>query len=152
MVAIAATPLFMRDVYLTLNVGTPGGEYQCHVSEARVQVTPGAQVDIQTLCSDGTFSQVGQSTYSLVLEGIQDWSDDTTDQGLARFLWEQEGESATFVLNAHGETVTVPTADQPSMEGSVTLIAGDYGGVINEYASLSLELPCLAKPTLNSGA
>lgn len=152
MAAIAATPLFMKDCLLTLTLeGETAAEYQCHVTEARVQAEAGDRVDISTLCSDGQFSEVGASSYTLVLTGIQDWADKSDVLGLARYLWDNEGAEATFVLNAHGETATAsPTT--PAMTGTVTLVAGDYGGAINEYAEVAVELPCKAKPTLDVGA
>lgn len=151
MAAVTATPLFMKDVLLTLAVGAgTANEYQCHVTEARVSVEPGDRVDIATLCSGGSFSEVGKSSYALVLVGIQDWADASGVLGLARFLWDHEGEEATFVLQAHGESAA-PSAGQPAMTGTVRLVAGDYGGVINEYAGLEVELPCMAKPSIDSG-
>jgi hypothetical protein len=148
MAAVSATPLFMRDVLLTLAVGieTPA-EYQCHVTEARIAVEPGARVDIATLCSSGQFSEVGKATYALVLSGIQDWHANG-DMGLSRYLWEHEGELAAFTLQAHGEDVAEGEAT-PGMSGQVTIIPGDYGGAINEYAVIDgIELPCRAKPAL----
>ena len=145
MAAIVANPLFMRDVLLTLKVGAGSlGEYQCHVSTARVAVTAGDTVTVKTLCTDGVFSQPGTSTYALVLEAIQDYSAD----GLARYLWDHEGEVADFVLQAHGEAVAIG-ADTPAMIGQVTLAAGDYGGEIETYGVMSLELPCVARPVLD---
>jgi hypothetical protein len=151
MPSVPATPLFMKDAKLTLKIGAAtAAEYQCHVTEARVQVTPGDRIDIATLCSSGSFSEVGKSSYSLILAGVQDWHDGT-DQGLSRYLWEHEGEVAAFTLQAHGESTT-PAEAVPEMTGNVRLVAGDYGGVINEYASLEVELPCTAKPVLNPAA
>jgi hypothetical protein len=149
MAAVVAVPFFMRDVLLTLKVGAgTAAEYQCHVSVASVKVTAGDVVTVQTLCSDGTFSSVGKSTYALVLEGVQDWS----ATGLSEFLWENEGAEADFVLNPYGETISTPTADTPAMTGVVTLMAGDFGGTINEYAQYAVELPCVSRPTLKVAA
>jgi len=146
MAAIAATPLFMRDVLLTLKVGAGTvSEYQCHVSIARVQVTAGDTVTVQTLCTDGTFSQAGKSTYALVLEGIQDWSAD----GLSRYLWDNDGLVADFVLQPHGSATAIGT-DTPAMTGQVTLHAGDFGGEVETYAELAVALPCVSKPALDT--
>lgn len=145
MAAVAVVPIFMRNVFLTLKVGAgTAAEYQCHASTAQVKVTPGDVVTVETLCSDGSFSSVGKSTYALILEGIQDWS----ATGLSTFLWTNDGAVADFVLNVYGEGVTAADAT-PAMAGQVTLAAGDYGGAINEYAPYALELPCVAKPTLD---
>jgi hypothetical protein len=148
MAAIAATPIFMRNVLLTLKttVGT-ATEFQCNVSEARVQVTPGDIVTVRTLCSSGVYSSASPPEYALVLVGVQDWDTTAGSEGLAAYLWQNEGQTLTFVLNIHGEAATA-SASQPKMTGSVVAIPGDYGGVIGEYAELSVELPCTAKPTM----
>ena len=75
MAAIAATPIFMKNVFLTLKttVGT-ALEFQCHVTEARLQVTPGDIVTVKTLCSSGVYSSANAPEYALVLVGVQDLS------------------------------------------------------------------------------
>ena len=77
MAAIRAVPIFMRNVLLTLKQGAGTlGEFQCMVSEAGVQVTPGDIVTVKTLCANGSFSNATPPEYALILVGIQDW--DTT--------------------------------------------------------------------------
>ena len=152
MAAIAATPVFMRNVLLTLKT-TAGTaiEFQCNVSEARIQVTPGDIVTVKTLCSSGVYSSAGQPEYALVLVGVQDWDTTAASEGLAAYLWTHEGEQLTFTLNIHGEAVP-GSASQPKMTGTVLAIPGDYGGPIGEYAELNVELPCTAKPVLSTAA
>lgn len=147
MPSVGATPLFMRDVMLSLKSAADVAaiEFQCHVSEARVQVTPGDNVTVKTLCSEGSFSSQGKPSYVLVLTGIQDW--DTVKAGLAAYLWANEGAELDFILQAHGEAVA-PSPATPQMTGKVTAVAVDYGGVIDTYAELSAELPCTVRPTL----
>jgi hypothetical protein len=148
MAAIAAVPIFMRNVLLTLKTGAGTAlEFQCHVSEARVQVTPGDIVTTRTLCSSGVFSSASPPEYALVLTGVQDWDTTAGSEGLAAFLWQNEGATLDFVLNIHGEAATA-SASKPKMSGQVVAIPGDYGGVVGEYAELSVELPCVAKPTM----
>jgi hypothetical protein len=153
MAAIAATPIFMKNVFLTLKttVGT-ALEFQCHVTEARLQVTPGDITTVRTLCSSGVFSSANSPEYALVLVGVQDWDTTAGSEGLAAFLWQNEGAVLSFVLNIHSEASSVGTPTQPRMTGSVLCVPGDYGGVIGEYAELSVELPCTAKPTLTTAA
>jgi hypothetical protein len=152
MAAIATTPLFMRDVLLSLKAaGDPTAkEFQCNVSEARVQVTPGETISVKTLCEGGSFSSQGKPSYVLVLSGIQDWDTTTDSEGLAAYLWQHEGETLDFVLQVHGEAA-VPSAATPQMTGQVTATAVDYGGEIDTYAEISAEMPCLAKPVLDVG-
>jgi hypothetical protein len=148
MPALAATPLFMRDVLLSLKTATGTvQEFQCNVSEARIQVTPGDSVTVKTLCAEGSFSSQGKPSYILVLNGVQDWDTTAAAEGLAAFLWAHEGEELDFILQAHGETIA-PSATTPQMTGKVTAVAVDYGGVIDTYAELSAELPCTIRPTL----
>jgi hypothetical protein len=145
MAAIPATPLFMRNVKLTLKVGVGAeGEYQCMVSTAAVVVTPGYTVTVQTLCSDGTFSSPGKSTYELQLEGPQDWTAD----GLSRYLWDNEGAIADVTLQPHGEAQAVGT-ETPAMTGQVTLAAGNFGGEVEAYASFAVTLPFVDRPALD---
>jgi hypothetical protein len=148
MAAIPAVPIFMRNVLLTFKQGAGTlGEFQCNVSEARVQVTPGDTVTVKTLCANGSFSNAVPPEYALVLVGIQDWDTTVGSEGLAAYLWAQEGKVLDVVLNVYGETAT-KTASTPAMTGQVTAIPGDYGGEIGSYAELSVELPFVAKPTL----
>ena len=123
MAAIPATPIFMRDVLLTLKASAEPSplEFQCHVSEARVQVTPGEIVTVKTLCADGSFSSAGQAEYALILVGVQDYDTTAASQGLAAYLWEHEGETLDVELNIYGEDATA-SASTPSMVGQVTAI------------------------------
>lgn len=151
MASIPSTPLFMRDVLLTLKAAADATalEFQCHVSEARVQVTPGDVVSVQTLCATGSFSSTGKPSYSLILNGYQDWDTTAGSEGLAEYLWKHDGEVLDFVLQAHGEAVAA-SATQPQMTGQVTASGVDYGGAINEYAPFAAELACVAKPILST--
>lgn len=139
------TPLFMRDVSLTLKL-TAGSrvQFNCDVHTAEVVTEPGDTVEYQTLCPTGSFSSVGKSTYNLHIVAAQDWS--TT--GLARFLWDNAGALAEFQYQPHGAAVIPPTAAFPGMSGFVRLVEPTMGGEADTYAELDVELPCQAKPTL----
>ena len=140
------SPLFMRDVNLRLAVvGPPAGtaaEFNCDVHTAEVIPTPGDDVSYATLCAEGSYSSRGKTTYALHIVAAQRYAVD----GLARFLWDHDGELATFEYQAHGDGVT-PTADLPGMAGEVTLVAGNYGGEVDTYAELDVTLACTSKPT-----
>lgn len=143
-----ATPLFMRDVELRLalvTAGVPGTpvEYNCDVHTAEIVPSAGDEVTYQTLCAEGTYSAIGKTTYALHIVAAQRWAAD----GLAAFLWNNDGAEATFEYQAHGDGVT-PTADLPGMSGSVRLVAGNYGGEADTYAELDVTLPCTVKPTM----
>jgi len=138
------TPLFMRDVLLTLKLESGGtrASFQCDLSTAEVVTTPGDDVSYPVLCGTA-YSSVGASTYSLHVVAVQRWSVD----GLANFLWTNEGALAEFQYQAHGGS-TVPSADAPGMQGQVRLVAPTYGGTVDEYAELDVELPCSSRPAM----
>jgi hypothetical protein len=146
---MAGSPLFMRDVELSLKLVSGGTkvEYQCDISTAEIVPTAGDEVTYSTLCVSGSYSSVGKTTYALHVVAVQRWAAD----GLAAFLWDHDGELATFQYQAHGDGVT-PTADLPGMAGEVRLIAGNYGGEVDTYAELDVTLPCSSKPAKTTSA
>lgn len=141
---MAGSPLFMRDVTLTLKLVSAGTavEYACDLSTAEIVPSPGDEVTYSTLCPSGSYSSIGKTTYALHVVAAQRWAAD----GLATFLWDHDGELATFQYQAHG-AATVPAADVPGMAGEVRLVAGNYGGEVDTYAELDVTLPCTSKPT-----
>lgn len=145
------TPLFMRDVTLTLKLLTPPGgtrvEYNCDVHLAEIVPAPGDEVSYATLCPSGSYSSRGKTTYALHVVAAQRW--DAT--GLAGFLWDHDGELAEFQYQAHGAAVA-PSTTTPGMSGTVMLVAGNYGGETDTYAELDVTLPCQSKPTKNVAA
>jgi hypothetical protein len=89
---------------------------------------------------------VAPSTYTLELEGPQDWS----AAGLSRFLFDHEGEDLTFTVDQYGTTHTA-SEDEPTFSGTVRAISGGYGGTVDEYAEFAVSLPVQGKPTIDSG-
>jgi len=140
------SPLFMRDVSLTLKLLTPPGgtriEFNCDAHLAEIVPTPGDDVSYATLCPSGSYSSRGKTTYALHIVAAQRW--DST--GLSLFLWDHDGEDAEFQYQAHGAGLT-PSATVPGMSGTVKLVAGPYGGEVDSYAELDVTLPCASKPT-----
>lgn len=142
------SPLFMRDVTLTLKLSAGTRvEFNCDAHTAEIVTEPGDEVSYQTLCPEGSFSEIGKSSYALHIVAAQDWS----ASGLARFLWDNEGALAEFQYQAHGAEVA-PSADAPGMTGSVRLVAPNYGGEAETYAELDVTMPCTVKPTIASTA
>lgn len=142
---MAGSPLFMRDVTLKLKIVSPPGtyaEYNCDVSLAEIIPTPGDDVSYTTLCPSGSYSSRGKTTYALHIVAVQRWAAD----GLASFLWDNDGATATFQYQAHG-AATVPSATAPGMSGDVVLVAGNYGGEVDTFAELDVTMPCVQKPT-----
>jgi hypothetical protein len=134
----------MRDVSLTLvlSAGT-AAEFNCDAHTAEIVSTPGDEVSYATLCPDGSYTEIGRTSYALHIVAAQDWS----STGLARFLWDNEGALATFTYQPHG-AATVPSDTTPGMTGSVRLVAPNMGGEAESYAELDVTMPCTAKPTL----
>ena len=90
-------------------------------------------------------------SYALHITAAQDWSAD----GLARVLWEHEGELAEFRYQAHGADVAgadAPSDVIPGMMGDIRLIAPTYGGEADTFAELDVTLPCTTKPELITAA
>jgi hypothetical protein len=144
------TPLFMRDVSLTLKLVAAGTrlQFNCDVKTAEIVSTPGDTVEVATLCVNGQFKQIGKTAFDLHIVAVQDWS----ATGLAMFLWTNDGATAEFQYQAHATTAIPPTAAQPGMSGVVTLVAPNYGGEVNNYAELDVTLPCQTKPVIATAA
>jgi len=126
--------LFMKEVGLTLAVGagTPE-EFDCHVSQAILEVTAGDVITYNVLCEGGSMSRAADPTYALHLVGVQDWDGTVGAIALARFLDDHAGELATFVYQAHGLGVA-PSAATPAKSGTCQLQAPSYGGEVNTWA------------------
>jgi len=135
----------MRDVTLTLTlVGGTAESFECDAHLCEVVAEAGDEVTYQTLCAEGSFSEIGRSSYALHVVAAQDWS----STGLARFLWENELALATFAYQAHGDATVVPSDTVPGMTGTIRLVAPNYGGEAETYAELDVTMPCTAKPTI----
>lgn len=140
------SPLFMRDVNLLLRISgdaTAPVEFNCDVHTAAIEPSAGDEVTYSTLCAEGSYSSRGKTSYALHVVAGQRYATD----GLARFLWDHDGEVAEFQYQAHGDGVT-PTAELPGMAGEVVLVAGNYGGEVDTYAELDVTLACTTKPTM----
>lgn len=138
--------LFLKDVSLTFEIINPpvaSAEFNCNVHTVEVVPTPGDDITYRVLCPDGTLTQKGASTYVLHIVGSQDWD----AAGLSRYLWENAGQTAHFVAQAHGAAVAI-SATAPGFEGDVVLVEGAYGGTADEWAEFDVELPCVTRPDL----
>lgn len=144
-----STPLFPK-VVLALTFehaddATPVS-FSEDIVECEVVSTPGDTKSVTTL--DGTtHSNIGPTTYALRIVIVQDWSD--TRPGLARWLWEHQGDQADFVYNAH---VGPWGADLPGFSGTINIVPGPYGGAGNEYAGGEILLPIDGTPSLLDAA
>jgi len=133
----------MKTAKFTLKVGAGTEvEFQGDAKDVHVEVSAGDVVEYPTL--DGNVASNSEpESYALVLAGGQDY----TSTGLARFLWDNAGETADVVVNAHGQTST-PGAETPAVTGQVKLVPVAYGGEVGTFAEFEVTLPFLAKPAL----
>lgn len=139
--------LFMKTVLLSLKVGAGTAKtFPCTLKNASVDAAPGDTVEYPTLSASCTYRQLGATTYELHLIGVQDW-DPSSTSGLAAFLFANDGATATFWLQAHGEAVAAAPAT-PAQAGTLVLAAPSYGGEVNNYAEFDVTLPISGKPTL----
>lgn len=147
---MAFAPRMLKNAYLRLKTVTGGtfAQYGCQVKRAALVPEPGEEVTYRTLCSTGSWSDVGPTTWTLELEGAQGW--DATD-GLARFLFDHDGELLLAELDQYGEAHT-PTAAEPGMSATVRAVPTAYGGNVDEYTEFEVELPVQGEPTLVTAA
>ena len=133
MAAISITPLYMKDV--TLTIGTDS--YEKHVSG--VTLTPStATATWKGLSPSSTFTDASQATWMLDLTYAQDW--DTTNS-LSKYLFANQGATKTI-------TFKPKSANTPTVTVSVIIIAGSIGGNIDSYAESTVSLPVQGQPTL----
>jgi len=142
-----ATILFMKTAKFTLKVGAGTAEpYNGDAADVHVEVSAGDVVEYPTL--DGNVASNSEpESYSLVLRAGQDYS----STGLARYLWDNAGETADVELNAYGQTATAG-AETPSVTGQVKLVPVAYGGEVGTFAEFEVTLPFIAKPVLDTTA
>jgi hypothetical protein len=144
--------LFMKTVLLSLKVGASASKtFTCTLKAASVDAAPGDTVEYPTLSSACVYRQLGPTTYELHLVGVQDW-DPASTSGLAAFLDLNDGATATFWLQAHGEAVAASTST-PAKAGTCVLAAPSYGGEVQTWAEYDVTLPISGKPsTMTTGA
>lgn len=133
MASIAVTPLFLKDV--TLTVGTDS--YEKHVSS--VTLTPtNATASWKGLNSAATFTDAGTPTWTLDLSYAQDWD---TLNSLSKYLFSNQGATKTI-------TFKPKAANTPTFTVSVIILAGAVGGTVDSYGEATVSLPVQGQPTL----
>jgi hypothetical protein len=144
--------LFMKTVLLSLKVGAGASKtFTCTLKSASVDAKAGDTVEYPTLSSSCTYRQLGATTYALHLIGVQDF-DPASPSGLAAFLDANDGATASFWFQAHGEAVAA-AATTPAKSGTCVLVAPSYGGEVNKWAEYDVTLPISGKPlTVTTGS
>lgn len=90
----------------------------------------------RTLVPDGTLQDVDSATWTLTLAGIQDYK---VGQGIARFLFDNEGDQFSFEVE--------PKLGGVKMTGIAVAKAPPFGGESGNWAEFSIELPVVGSPT-----
>jgi len=139
------SPFVLDDVSLTLSpVSGSAEEYQCQLNRAELVPSTGGGgggATFESFCN--TYSGGGgTASWTLELTGMQAYSDAAD---LSMLLFNEEGEEYEFVLTPMGGTIS---ATNPGFSGTVTLVPTNIGGTANQYATLTVSLPCSGKPTL----
>ena len=91
----------------------------------------------RTLVPDGTISDVDSATYTMELQGLQDYE----TGGLAAYLLTNAGTQVAFVF------APVNTVGKKKFSGTVVAIAPPVGGDQGEFAQFEIEMPIIGQPT-----
>ena len=112
-------------------------DYSCQVVEARITATPNTTDVPATFCEPASKINV-PSSFDLELQGLQDWG---AASSFSEYLFKNDATQQSFALYLDGST-------DPEATGTVSIAAGDFGGVSGEVLTLKLTLPILGKPTI----
>jgi hypothetical protein len=105
-----------------------------------VMLSPSSSVTTyKTLIPASIVQDVDAPSWSMKIEGLQ--NDTGASTSLAEFLTANHGTTATFII--------APANQTGAKKATVTAvcIAVDFGGVVGEYGSISVELPVVGQPT-----
>ena len=135
--AAYAGAFVLRDAVLKLG----GTSFQNQVWKATIKPDTPIQQK-RTLAPDGTISDVDSATFTLELEGLQDYE----TSGLADFLWDNAGNQVSFELS--------PKAGSGKVKFTGTLIAvhSEVGGDQGDFAQFGIELPIIGIPVRGTQA
>lgn len=141
-------PIFTRYIKLTIDQTDSGGtvhQFECSVTQAGITSTGGDKQELNTLCPDGSYSEVTERTYSLDITGVQDVE---TQESLMLFLWEHADEDAEALFYPKVDKNGTPQGR--GWKGDVKLSPPDTIGntTSGTYATFTASLPFQGKPVL----
>ena len=113
----------------TLTLGDPGTDFA--VQTTAVTITPSytdTGEPLETLSGDMTGTSKTRGN-TLRVESIQDFTD---PDGFVAFTWENDLQAVSFVWEPNGDT-------GPSYAGTVTVLACEVGGTVNQRLTTSVE-------------
>jgi hypothetical protein len=133
---MVADPQILKDIVLTIDTEDFSGD----VTAARMAHVPGAIQTVKTL--DGTKHQDAEGgTWQLELTCVIDW--DSTRPGLARFLFDHDGETLAFTFK---DDESANSTAKPLMTGNLVCVPIAYGGEGNVFATAEVVLPIDGTP------
>lgn len=133
-----AQPIFMKDVDLILGDEATGPNFKCELKS--VQLNPDTNtVKTKTLCPTGQYAEVEDPEWTLEI-GYLNFDEATSEGGLtlADFLLDNKGQKVPFVFR--------PKAGGRGYKGTVTLVAGGFGGEQGNHSEGSVQLPLDGQP------
>lgn len=142
MAVIEVKPLVFKDIELIIgakdadDVAAADPDFRKHVDN--VTCTPSSSTITWTGLGLNTFTDVQTATWAMTLGGAQDWD---SENSLARFLYEHEGETRPYELRPRAGT-------GPSFTGQLIVTPGAIGGAVNAVAPFSVTLGLTGKPEL----
>jgi hypothetical protein len=92
-----------------------------------------------TFCVDGEFTEDTDPDPTLELSFFSDWR----ANGISDYLWDNDGEVVTFVLDHHPDIA----AEHVQFTGSVKIKAPPVGGEARETEVTEITLQCQGMPT-----
>ena len=113
-------------------------DYRCQVTQAVITATANTVTVPATFCEPES-ERTSPSSFSLDLEGLQDWG--AADPSLSEWLFLMDGETAAFGLFLDG-------SEDPRASGVCSVSAGDFGGPAGEVLVFSQSFPILGRPTI----
>lgn len=118
-----------------------GVDYSCQVTEARITASANTTDIDATFCEPASSINV-PSSFTLELNGLQDWGD---AESFSEYAFINDAEQVMFALYLDG-------TNEPSATGTCSMAAGDFGGVAGEPLTFSASLPILGYPVINDAA
>jgi hypothetical protein len=131
MAVIAVDPIMMGSAKLTFGLD----DYEAHVSSATFTPGNNSPVTWKGLTPAAVFSFGVNSTWTLDLEGAQDWE---TTNALSQYLFDNEGDEVVVTLE--------PVDGGAGYTATVILTPGAIGGAVDAVAVFSVSLGVKGKP------
>lgn len=126
MATVEVQPLVLKDVELM--IAAAGDDYRKHLSG--VTFTPSASPTTWTGLGLNTHTDVAVATWVVALAYVQDWDSVTS---LSRFLYDHEGETLLMTFRPRSGV-------GPSFTANVVITPGAIGGVVNAFATTTVNL------------